>query len=318
MFYELENGDMSLTLSSFGATAVSLKYKGSETVLGYETEEEYIKNDGYLGASVGRVANRIANGEFTLNGVKYSLFKNDGENCLHGGNVGYSHREWKAEINGNKAVFTIFSPDGEENFPGNLQLKVTYTLYTDGVGIEYEAESDKDTPINFTNHTYFNLTSGKESVENHYLKLNASYITPVNEKLIPTGEFKKVDGTPFDFKKPKKIGEEINASDEQLKFAGGYDHNFVLDGKGFKKFAEVYCESSGITMDCYTDMPGVQVYSGNFLTKRKVRGGKTVDRRYGLCLETQFFPNSVNTPSFPCSILKAGEKFYSKTEYKFR
>ena len=318
MLYTVKNGNTEAVFSTYGATLVSLKFNGKETVIGFKDEADYAKIDGSFGASVGRVANRIAKGEFTLDGVKYTLYKNNGNNTLHGGKYGFSKKEWKAEVKGSEVVFTYFSPDGEENFPGNLIVKVTYTVLCDGVRIDYEATADKNTPINLTNHSYFNLTSGEESAEEHYLTLNSSAITEIDGELIPTGKILKVDGTPFDFRVKKKVGRDINADDAQLKYAGGYDHNFVLDGEGYRKFAEVYSERSNITMDCYTDMPGVQIYSGNFMDEIEIRSGKKVRRRYGLCLETQYFPNSVNIPSFPSAILKAGEKYVSRTEYRFR
>ncbi|MBR5388362.1 MAG: galactose mutarotase, partial [Clostridia bacterium] len=207
--------------------------------------------------------------------------------------------------------------DMEEGFPGNLNVKVEFSVNADGIEISYTAKSDKDTVINLTNHTYFNLAGKAESIENHCLTLFADGFTPIDSGLIPTGEIKGVKGTPFDFRKPKLIGKDINAEDAQLIRAGGYDHNFVINGAGYRKFAEVYCEASGVKMECFTDMPGVQFYSGNFLTERKGRNGETIKKRCGFCLETQFFPNSVNEPAFPSCVLRAGEVFSGRTGYKF-
>lgn len=315
--FKIINGDISLTVADYGATILSLKYKGKEMTLGYDDIDEYKKQDGYLGATIGRFANRIANGSFTFNGVKYDLYKNFGNSSLHGGKVGFDSVIWDVKAKDNIITAVYYSKDMDEGYPGNLRVQVDFCVNTDGIELSYTAQSDKDTVINLTNHTYFNLSEGKESIENHYLTINADYFTPIDNEYIPTGEIRNVSNTPFDFRIAKRIGERINDADEQLRFAGGYDHNFVINGNGFRKFAEVYSETSGITMTCYSDMPGLQFYSGNLLTDRNGRKGQTIRKRYGLCLETQFFPNSVNEPAFPSCILKAGEKFQSKTEYRF-
>ncbi len=313
----VKNGDISLTVAEYGATILSLKFKEKEMTLGYDDTEEYKKQDGYLGATVGRFANRIANGEFYLNGKRYGLYKNDGNNTLHGGKVGFNAVLWDLSVKGNAIIAEYESKDMEEGFPGNLKVKVEFSVNADGIEISYMATSDKDTVINLTNHTYFNLAGRAENIENHYLTLFADGFTPIDSGLIPTGEIKGVKGTPFDFMEPKLIGKDINAEDTQLIRAGGYDHNFVINGAGYRKFAEVYCKASGIKMQCFTDMPGVQFYSGNFLTERKGRNGETIKKRHGFCLETQFFPNSVNEPAFPSCVLRAGEVFTAKTGYKF-
>ena len=314
----VKNGDVSLTVAELGATILSLKFKGNEMTLGYDDIDSYKKLDGYLGATIGRYANRIANGEFCLNGEKYLLYKNDGDNTLHGGKVGFDSRLWRLHTKDNVIVAEYYSHDLEEGFPGNLDVKVSFFVYNDGIEIFYEAKSDKDTVLNLTNHTYFNLTNGETGIEDYYLQLYADYFTPIDEKLIPTGEIKKVENTPFDFTKLKKIGKEINNGDEQLVYAGGYDHNFVINGSGYRKFADVYSDASKIKMECFTDMPGVQFYSGNFLTEREGRNGSIIKKRYGLCLETQSFPNSVNILRFPSSTLKAGETYNSRTGYRFK
>lgn len=315
--FNITNGNTSLTISDYGATILSLKYKGQEMTLGYDDVTDYETQDGYLGATIGRFANRIANGTFTLHGIKYNLYKNFGNSSLHGGNKGFSAVIWDVRTRDKSIIAEYKSKDMEEGYPGNLKVRVEFCVNNDGVTISYIAKSDKDTVINLTNHTYFNLSACSESIENHYLTINADYYTPIDKEYIPTGEIRKVDDTPFDFRKAKKIGEQIKDIDEQLSFAGGYDHNYVINGSGFRKFAELYSETSGITMTCYTDMPAVQFYSGNLLTDRNGRKGKKIKRRYGLCLETQFFPNSVNEKKFPLFVLKAGETFKSKTEYKF-
>lgn len=315
--FTITNGDMSLSVADYGATILSLKYKGKEMTLGYDDIDEYKKQDGYLGASIGRFANRIANGTFTLNGVKYELYKNFGNSSLHGGKVGFNSVMWDVSAKDNTITAIYNSKDMEEGYPGNLRVQVEFCVNTDGIVLTYTAQSDKDTVINLTNHTYFNLTEGKESIEDHYITINADRFTPIDNEYIPTGEIRNVANSPFDFRSATRIGERINEKDEQLRFAGGYDHNFVINGKGFRKFAEVYSKASGTTMTCYSDMSGLQFYSGNLLTERKGRKGEMIKWRYGLCLETQFFPNSVNEPKFPLFVLKAGEKFQSRTEYRF-
>ncbi len=316
--FTLSNENVSLSVIEYGASIQSLTFRGKEMVLGYDKLDDYVKYTDCFGAIVGRYANRIENGTFSLSGKNYNLYKNDGNNTLHGGKIGYHRVKWTGREEDGKIVMEYLSKDGEEGFPGNLSVSVVYKLYNDGIGIEYIAKSDKDTVVNLSNHSYFNLSDGKDTIERHYLTLDADKFTPVKEGLIPTGELRLVDGTPFDFRKTKLIGRDINSDDEQLKIAGGYDHNFVINGKGFRRFAEVYSDITGISMYCYTDMPGVQVYSGNFLNDRTIKGGKDIHRRYGLCLETQYFPNSVNIPSFPSTILKAGETYKSRTEYRFK
>ena len=316
--FTLSNESVSLSVIEYGASIQSLTFRGREMVLGYDELNDYLKYTDCFGAIVGRYANRIENGSFSLNGKEYSLYKNDGNNTLHGGKIGYHRVKWTGREEADKIVMEYFSKDGEEGFPGNLKVTVIYHLCDDGIGIEYTAKCDKDTVVNLSNHTYFNLSGGKETIENQYLTLNADSFTPIKAGLIPTGEVRSVENTPFDFRKPKLIGRDINSDDEQLKIAGGYDHNFVINGSGYRRFAEMHSSATGISMCCYTDMPGVQVYSGNFLNDRIIKGGNEIHKRYGLCLETQFFPNSVNIPSFPSTVLKAGEIYKSRTDYRFR
>ena len=316
--FTLSNGKVSLSVIEYGASIQSLTFLGKEMVLGYDKLDDYEKYTDCFGAIVGRYANRIENGSFSLGVKNYNLYKNDGNNTLHGGKIGYHRVKWTGREEDGKIVMQYLSKDGEEGFPGNLSVTVVYHLCDDGIGIEYIAKSDKDTVVNLSNHAYFNLSGGIDSIEHHYLTLDADRFTPVKEGLIPTGELRLVEGTSFDFRKPKLIGRDINFDDEQLKMAGGYDHNFVINGSGFRRFAEVYSHITDISMDCYTDMPGVQVYSGNFLNDRKIKGDGEIRKRYGLCLETQYFPNSVNIPSFPSTVLKAGETYKSKTDYRFK
>ncbi len=315
--YTFSNDVMTATVLNYGATLQSLKYKGKDVVLGYDDLPSYINHGGRLGATIGRCANRISGGKFKLNGKKYHLYKAKGESfSKHGGKVGFDQVIWKATTFRNGVVFKYFSPDKEEGYPGNLAVEVKYTLKKNGLKIEYSALSDKDTVLNLTNHTYFNLVGG-EDVLNHFLKLECDYFTPVSKKNIPTGSIVSVDGTPFDFRYAKAIGKDISNRCEQLKFGGGYDHNFVINGEGFRKFAELSSGRAGIVMKAYTDMEGVQLYTANSLSERVGKNGEIMKERYGVCLETQAFPNAINTQSFKSPILKANENFKSTTEFTF-
>ncbi|HBF86062.1 MAG TPA: galactose-1-epimerase [Clostridiales bacterium] len=314
--YSVGNGIMSLTVLDYGGIIQSLKFNGTDVVLGYNTLSEYASHDGYLGAIVGRYANRIAGGSFKLNKKTYKLYKNDGKNSLHGGQRGLSRVIWNVEGDDTSITLKYVSPDNEEGYPGNLIVGVKYSLLQNGLAIEYSALSDKDTVINLTNHTYFNFIGG-ETIENHFVYIDADYYTPVDTKLIPTGEKRLVAGTAFDFRCAKSIGRDIGADDEQLKIAGGYDHNFVLRGTGFRKFAELSSAKAGITMTGFTDSPGVQFYTGNFLSPRIGKNGNKIIRRGGVCFETQSFPDSVHHPEFPSTELKAGELYHTVTEFRF-
>ncbi len=315
--YTLKNEKISLTVLDYGATIQSLTFEDRDVVLGYDTLEGYVNNDGYLGAVVGRVANRISGSSFKLNGKKYSLYANDGKNSLHGGKIGFDKVVWAvADIYSNSITFQYLSPDKEEGYPGNLLVKVKYYVKENGVGIEYGATCDEDTVINLSNHTYFNLYD-EGLAEDQFLTLYADKFTPVGNGLIPTGDIVPVRNTPFDFTLIKRIGKDIEENDAQLKIAGGYDHNFVINGEGFRKFAEVSSPKSGIKMLGYTDQPGVQFYTANFLTERVGKRGKKMTRRGGFCLETQNFPDAINKPQFPSSVLKAGDFYHTVTEFEF-
>jgi aldose 1-epimerase len=296
-------------------------------VLGHEKLEGYIPNPPYLGAIVGRYANRIANGTFTLDGKTYTLPKNDGPNTLHGGLTRtFDKVVWDAEpLKGKNGVaFTYLSKDGDEGFPGNLKVTVTYTL-TDGNAliIDYAATTDKSTPINVSQHSYFNLKGeGNGDILDHEIMINADRFTPVDKNLIPTGELRPVKGTPFDFTTSTKIGARIDDNYEQLVLGHGYDHNFVLNNKpnenGLVLAARVHEPTSGRSLEVWTTQPAVQFYTGNFLDGSVTgKEGHVYKRRYGLCLETQHFPDSPNHPDFPSAILKAGEKFHQTTVFKF-
>ncbi len=331
--YVLSNKNgVEVDITNFGAAVVSLKVpdrhgKTDDVVLGYDDLDGYLHDKSYFGATVGRYANRIAHGKFTLNGTTYTLAKNDGENHLHGGVQGFNKVVWEAKdvstADAAALQLNYLSKNGEEGYPGNLSVQVTYTLTNNNeLKIDYAATTDKDTVLNLTHHSYFNLAGqGKGDILQHQLLLHASKFTPVDATLIPTGEIRSVKGTPLDFASATAIGSRIGQDDEQLKLGHGYDHNFVLDGgtEGAPVLAaQVYEPSSGRVMEVWTTQPGVQFYSGNFLDDT-IRGksGSTYRRRAAFCLETQHFPDSPNKPNFPSTILKPGSQFKSSTAYKF-
>jgi aldose 1-epimerase len=298
----------------------------ADIVLGHDTLEGYIPNPPYIGALVGRYANRIANGTFTLDGKTYTLPKNDGPNTLHGGiKRTFDKVVWDGEPKkGGKpgVTFTYLSKDGEEGFPGNVKVKVTYTLNDDNeLVIDYEATTDKATPINLSQHSYFNLAGeGTSDILSHEIMINADRFTPVDKNLIPTGELRAVKGTPLDFSTPMKIGARIDDNYEQLVLGHGYDHNFVINrtGDNMALAARVYEPTSGRVLEVSTTQPGVQFYTGNFLDGTVIgKQGHVYKRRYAFCLETQHFPDSPNHPEFPSTILKPGETFQSRTIFKF-
>ena len=309
----------SLTVLDYGATIQSLcvpDHDGRlvDVVLGYDTAAEYERNNYYLGATIGRVGNRIAGARFSLNGTDYELAKNDGANHLHGGVKGFDKRMWDMIVGDGEIVCKRLSPDGEEGYPGNLGVTVTFRLTEDNaLHITYDAEADADTLVNLTNHSYFNLNGGG-SVLDHHLQVFAERFCEGDAGCLPTGRLLDVVGTPFDFRAEKRIGDEIGAAHEQLKRAGGYDHNYCLGGK---RAAVLYSEKTGIEMTVDTDLPGMQVYSGNFLKKHLGKGGTEIDRRGAICLETQLYPNGMNCWGFPSPVLRAGSKLHSETVYSF-
>jgi aldose 1-epimerase len=327
--YTLSDGAYEARIATYGGVVVSLKVpdrtgKAGDVVLGFDDLEGYVANfngpsDAFFGALIGRYANRIAHGSFSLDGNKYSLPKNDGDNTLHGGPHGLNNVVWKAKLIANGVELTYLSKDGEAGFPGNLTVVVRYILVKGDLRIEYSATTDKDTVVNLTNHAYFNL-AGQGDILGNQLTLHASRFTPVDAGLIPTGELKPVESTPFDFRKATAVGARINTDNEQLNLGHGYDHNWVLDGGGGKltEAAEVYEPSSGRVLKVLTDQPGIQFYSGNFLDGSiKGKGGKPLERRSALCLETQHFPDSPNHPDFPTTELKPGERYHTVTVYSF-
>ena len=320
---------LSASFTNYGARLVSLNVpdKNGATVdvsLGFNTATEYNNPaEAYYGAIVGPFGNRIANGKFKLSGTEYTLPQNNNGHTLHGGLKGTHFQAWEGQqLNDSTIQFAYTLPDGNEGFPGNLDIKVTYGLRNTGLEIDYIATTDKETVVNLTNHAYFNLNGeGSGTILDHQLQILADKYTPVDGGLIPTGELAPVKGTPFDFTQPKTIGQDIGVENEQLTFGKGYDHNWVLTGTkvdGLNHAATLTGDQSGIVMDIYTAEPGIQFYSGNFMAgKVTLKNGKKDDFRTGLCLETQHFPDSPNQPNFPSTVLKPGDTYKTKTIYSF-
>jgi aldose 1-epimerase len=328
--YFLKNkNEMKAAITNFGGRVVSLWVPDkngtlTDVILGYDSLAPYQEpDDPYFGALIGRYGNRIGKASFKLNDTTYKLDVNNGANTLHGGRTGFHKRVWDAnQTNDHTLELTYVSKDGEEGYPGNLTVKVVYTLTDDNeLKIEYNATTDKTTVLNLTNHSYFNLNGeGSGTVNNHLVTIDANRYTPVDTGLIPTGKLVPVAGTPFDFRKPMAIGSRIDANDEQLKNGKGYDHNFVLNNssKTLHHAATVVGDKSGIQMDVLTTEPGLQFYGGNFLNNKEIgKGGKVYDFRTAFCMETQHFPDSPNQPSFPSTVLKPGDTYKSTTVYKF-
>jgi len=329
--FKTENG-MEVDIINYGGIITSLKVpdkKGEikDIVLGYNKLEDYITESPYFGSIVGRYGNRIAKGKFNLNDTEYSLVTNNDENHLHGGNIGFDKVVWKAETkidsNSSSLILKYLSKDMEEGYPGNLDTTVTYKITNDNsIEITYQAQTDKTTIVNLTQHSYFNLSGDfNQSILNHDVIINADHFLPVNKSLIPTGNKSDVSMTPFDFRNFKKIAKDINADDLQLNYGNGYDHCWVLNDykKGYRLIASAFDEESGRLMEVYSDQPGLQFYTGNFLDgslPQKKEG--FYNFRSGFCMETQHFPNSPNQLDFPSVTLNPNEKYYSKTSYKFK
>ena len=316
----LENAaGMAVTVISYGAAVQSIRVPDGrggqvDVALGYDTVAEYEAADGYLGATVGRVGNRIGGARFWLNGQEYILAKNDGANHLHGGARGFDKYVWDMQAAADGVVCSRLSPDGEEGYPGALAVTVRFALTEDNaLVIDYTARSDKDTAVNLTNHTYFNLNGGG-SVLDHELRLSARRFCENDGGCLPTGRLLDVAGTAFDFRRAKPLGRDIGAEEEQLRLAGGYDHCFVLDGG---PAAELFSPATGIRMTVETDLPGVQVYTANGLGPRPGKGGAVMGPRDAVCLETQLFPNAMNCWGFPSPILRAGAQMTTRTAYRF-
>jgi len=318
--YTLKNeAGFEVSVTNYGGAVTSLKTPDrdgnfGEIVLGFETLDEYARCPRYFGALIGRHANRIAGGRFSLNGVEYQLPRNNGANHLHGGFKGFDKRVWDVRESEKALHLTYFSKDGEEGYPGNVTASVDYTLLDNELRVDYRATTDRDTIVNLTNHSYFNLR-GAGTILDHELTLNADHFTPVSEDLIPTGEIKPVEGTPMDFRKAKAIGSDLG------KVAGGYDHNFVLnnwDGT-LRLAARLYEPVSGRALEILTTEPGMQFYSGNFLDGSLIgRNGVAYALYTGLCLEPQYFPDAPNHPNFPSTVLRPGEAYTQTTIYQFK
>lgn len=328
--YTLKSAKVEARIMTYGATLISLKSpdnsgQWADLVLGFDDLAGYVANNhskgpAFFGPIVGRYANRVAHAQFSLDGKTYSLTRNNGDNSIHGGPNGFHNRLWKARPISSGVELTYLSKDGEEGYPGNLTVKVTYTLENDSLKIDYSATTDKATVLNLTNHSYFNLRGqGSGEVLGHELTLNASRFTPVDSTLIPIGELRSVAGTPLDFRKSTRIGERINSDYEQMRLGNGYDHNFVLDGKAeeLTEAARVYEPTSGRELTVLTTQPGVQLYTANFLDGSiEGKGGTKYQRRTAFCLETQHFPDSPNHPAFPSTTLMPGKEFHSITVFR--
>jgi aldose 1-epimerase len=326
-----KNG-MEVSITNFGGIVVSVKVadkqgKFADVVLGFDTLDGYIADKSYFGALVGRYGNRIGGAKFSIDGVTYTLPTNNGENCLHGGIKGFNKMLWDARdvSNGDEPALELkyTSKDGEEGFPGNLMTTVVFTLTNKNeLKINYSATTDKKTVVNLTNHSYFNLAGqGNGDILKSVLRVNADKFTPVNAGLIPTGELKSVEGTPFDFRKPAEIGARVDQNDEQIKLGHGYDHNFVLNKEkpsGPALAARVEEPTTGRVLEVWTTEPGIQFYTANFLDGTvHGKGGIAYGRRTAFCLETQHFPDSPNKPSFPSTMLSPGQHYQTTTIYKF-
>lgn len=322
--YTLENAKgMKMEVSTLGGRILTLTApdrdgKLADVLMGLARPEDYVDNHPYYGAFIGRYGNRIGGAKFTLGGKTYELEKNNGKNMLHGGFVGFDRRLMTAKIDGDALVLSYHSPDGECGFPGNLDVDVKYELTDDGeVKLTYDAVSDADTLCNLTNHAYFNI-GDDDTVLDQVLDINASRITPVDDELIPHGEFMDVIGTPYSFKGGVKLGKNMFSDDHMIALCHGFDFNYCLDRKtenDLEFCASVYDEKSGRYMECYTTLPGVQLYTSN--TVKGSVGKKTYENYAALCLETQGFPNSPNCPEYPSTVLKKGEKYHTETVYKF-
>lgn len=328
--YTLENKNgMQVQVSDFGATLVSVKVPGKEgqlvdVVHGFESAAEYEKNLGsWFGATVGRFANRIAGASFELNGKTYELTANDGKNSLHGGRDFYSGRMWTGMLEESDSLitFTLYSPDKDQGYPGGLDIQVTYELTEENeVKITYRAVSNQDTILNLTNHSFFNVNgNGSGTVLDQKVWIDADAFTRADAESIPTGELVEVSGTPMDFRTKKTLGQDIDADYEALNFGHGYDHNYVLNNKGeYKKVAEMSSDATGITMEVYTDLPGLQLYTGNFIDGKVAgKAGKYYERRSAACFETQYFPDCIHREDFQGPVIKAEDVFRSVTAYKF-
>ncbi len=319
--YSLRNSNgMQVNIITYGARIANVFFPTEHGVLdlvaGFDDVDGFTGDNPYFNAVIGRVGNRIGGARFSIDGKEYPLYKNDGNNHLHGGKCGFDSRIWSASIEENGLKLSRLSEDGEEGYPGNLSVSVTYSLSDDNaLEINYEAQSDKDTPCSLTNHAYFNLDGDFADVKGHEAFIDADYLTVVDDELIPHGELLSVKGTAYDFTSFKPIGKDITADDRMLNIARGYDFNYVLNGKGFRKVAEVRSPKSGVKMSVYTDRACMQFYTGNFLDGLK--GKRVYGYQSAFCMETQGYPNACNVPSFESMLLKAGDVYTARTQYKF-
>ena len=314
-----DNG-LQAQILDYGVTIRSIIVPGKygnpvDVVLGYDTLEEYVSDDCYLGATVGRCANRIKGATFQLNGKTYPLYANNGANHLHGGKQGFNKYVWTSQQVGDTVVFSRLSPDGEEGYPGNLCIQVTIGWEHNRLTIRYEAQSDQDTVVNFTNHSYFNLNgAGNGNINQHRMEIKADQFTLNGPDCAPTGAIVPVDGSAMDFRTPKTIGQDAGKDEPCVQYFNGYDSNFIISGH---PIATAVGDISGITLVADTDQPGVQLYTANALTDRTGKNGMAYGFRSGFCLETQHFPDSIHHPQWPTTILRAGERFHSFTSYHF-
>lgn len=317
----MKSDDLEIVVSNYGCTIVKVLMKDGQghiddVVLGYDDFSSYQTLDAYLGALVGRVANRIQKGQFTLNGKEYHLAINNGPNHLHGGIKGFSYRVFDYEFEGENTIhFHYVSPHQEEGYPGTLDLHVRYTLDQDTLYVHYQATSDQDTLINLTNHSYFNLSGKKENIDNHKLMVKASSFACIDQDGLPTGEFRQVEGTPFDFRKPALIGERVNQEDEQLKLGKGFDHPFIFDTDTHQVVLEHEASQRRLTVS--TTLPGAQIYTANYLDGRLGKYGDHYDERDAVCIETQNLPDAIHIEKNPSTLLKKGEQYDEMTSYRF-
>ena len=317
---EMKNDDITVVVSNYGCTIIKVLMKDKDdnvddVVLGYDDFSDYQTKDAYLGALVGRTANRIGKGKFSLNGQTYSLPINNGPNCLHGGIRGFSHQIFDYKIVDNSIEFSYLSKDGEEGYPGNLKFKAIYTLDKETLTIQYLATSDKDTIINITNHSYFNLSGAKEDIYNHQLLVHSNKYACIDSDGLPTGKYNEVKGTPFDFNTMTKIGDVIDCDDEQIKLGAGFDHPFIFNQ--YKDQVELFHETTGRKLTVCTTLPGAQIYTANYLDGRIGKYGISYPRRFAVCIETQNLPDAINIEEHPTTILKKGETYDETTSYKF-
>lgn len=320
-YIRLKNECLEVVVTNFGCTILQMLVKDKngdiqDIVLGYDTIEEYQNYDAYLGALVGRVANRIGNAEFTLNNETYHLAVNNGPNCLHGGIKGFSYQVFDYEIKDEELVFHYISEDGEENFPGTLDFYAIYKLVGNQLVVHYKATTTKDTLINITNHSYFNLSGHPSNIDEHYLRINSDKYALVNADGLVTGEIQSSARTPFDFSEEKQIKQLIYKKDEQLELARGYDHPFIFNTK--ENQVTLYCQDTGIELTVSSTLPQAQIYSANYLDGRLGKNGKPMNARDALCIETQNMPDSIHNEKEPTVILKKGEEYDEITSYQLR